>query len=60
MTLKKTTAEVANKVRADLVKDKITNDLKALITDDVIVINQKNKPFREIKNPDYNPTKRRN
>tara|TARA_R100000988_G_C3983960_1_gene158576 strand:- start:110 stop:457 length:348 start_codon:yes stop_codon:yes gene_type:complete len=40
------TAEVANKVRADLVKDKLTNEMKALITDDVFVINQKNKPYK--------------
>ena len=45
------TAEVANKVRADLVKDQLMNELKALITDEVLVINQKNKPYIQIKNP---------
>ncbi|MCH1613211.1 MAG: hypothetical protein L7S72_07935 [Flavobacteriales bacterium] len=45
------TAEVAKKVRADLVKDQLMNELKALITDEVLVINQKNKPYIKIKNP---------
>ena len=45
------TAEVENKVRADLVKDQLMNELKALITDEVLVINQKNKPYIQIKNP---------
>ena len=49
---KRDTAEVANKVRADLVKDKLTNEMKALITDDVIVIRQKNKPYIRISNED--------
>ena len=55
------TAEVANKVRADLVKDKITNEMKALISDDVIVINQKNKTYKaeHFKDDDPKDIKRR-
>lgn len=55
------TAEVANKVRADLTKEKILNQIKETIesgnalkfrnTDEVLVINQKNKPYIQIKNP---------
>jgi len=55
------TAEVANKVRADLVKEKILNQIKETYesgnavnftnTDEVLVINQKNKPYIQIKNP---------
>ena len=55
------TAEVANKVRADLTKEKILNLIKETIesgnalkfrnTDEVLVINQKNKPYIQIKNP---------
>jgi len=55
---KRDTAEVANKVRADLNKEKILNQIKETIesgnalnfrnTDDVIVINQKNKPYKRI------------
>jgi hypothetical protein len=43
------TAEIVKKVRADLVKDQLMNELKALITDEVLVINQKNKPYIQIK-----------
>jgi hypothetical protein len=44
--------KVANKVRADLKKEKLSNELKAQITDDTIVINQKNKPYIRISNED--------
>jgi hypothetical protein len=47
---RRNTEEVANKVRADLVKDQLMNELKALITDEVLVINQKNKPYIRFKN----------
>tara|TARA_E500000331_G_scaffold151674_1_gene147619 strand:+ start:108 stop:317 length:210 start_codon:yes stop_codon:yes gene_type:complete len=55
------TAEVANKVRADLVKEKLINQIKETIesgnalkfsnTDEVLVLNQKDKPYIQIKNP---------
>jgi hypothetical protein len=64
---KRDTAEVANKVRADLNKEKILNQIKETIesgnalnfrnTDDVIVINQKNKPYKRISNEDLPHTK---
>ena len=54
------TAEVANKVRADLVKEKLINQIKETIesgnalkfsnTDEVLVLNQKDKPYIQIKN----------
>ena len=54
------TEEVANKVRADLTKEKILNQIKETIesgnalkfrnTDEVLVINQKNKPYIQFKN----------
>jgi len=47
---KRTTEEVANKVRVDLLKDELMNKFKALTTDEVIVINQKNKPYIQFKN----------
>ena len=50
----KTTAEVATKVRVDLALEK-----RARQSDEFIMVNEKYKPFREIKNPDYNPNNRR-
>ena len=38
---RRNTEEVANKVRVDLLKDQLMNKLKALTTDEAIVINQK-------------------
>jgi len=57
----KNTADVANKVRADLVKEKLINQIKETIesgnalkfsnTDDVLVINKKKQNYFQIKNP---------
>ena len=51
----KTTAEVATKVRVDLALEE-----RARQSDESILVKEKYKPFREIKNPDYNPNNRRN
>ena len=51
----KTTAEVATKVRVDLALEE-----RARQSDENILVKEKYKPFRGIKNPDYNPNNRRN
>ena len=47
---RRNTEEIANKVRVDLLKDQLMNKLKALTTDEAIVINQKNNPYIRFKN----------
>ena len=47
---RRNTEEIANKVRVDLLKDQLMNKLKALTTDEAIVINQKNKPYIKFTN----------
>ena len=47
---RRNTEEIANKVRVDLLKDQLMNKLKALTTDEAIVINQKNNPYIQFKN----------
>jgi hypothetical protein len=70
MTIKDT-AKIANKVRADLVKEKILNQIKETVEsgnalsfrnrDEVLVINQKNKPYKaeHFKDEDPKDIKRR-
>ena len=41
------------------VVDKIRSDLKNQVTEKYYTVNEKNKPFRKIINPDYNPYKKR-
>ena len=50
----KSNNEVATKVRVDLALEE-----KARQSDENILVREKYKPFREIKNPDYNPNNRR-
>ena len=50
----KSNNEVATKVRVDLALEE-----RARQSDENILVREKYKPFREIKNPDYNPNNRR-
>ena len=54
MPKSKTTEEVATKVRVDLALEE-----RARLSDENILVREKYKPFRQIKNPDYNPNNRR-
>ena len=51
----KTTEEVANKIRADLVAKE-----KANLSDEYRTVREKYKMWKKITNPNYKPNKRRN
>ncbi len=54
MATQKTTEEVATKIRVDLKLEE-----RRRLSEPTITVREKYKPLREIKNPDYNPNRRR-
>ena len=49
--------QIVTKVRTDL--KNLTNHTDERVTEKYYTVNEKNKPFRKIINPDYNPYKKR-
>jgi len=49
--------QIVTKVRTDL--KSLTNHADERVTEKYYTVNEKNKPFRKIINPDYNPNKNR-
>ena len=49
--------QIVTKVRTDL--KSLTNHADERVTEKYYTVNEKNKPFRKIINPDYNPYKKR-